>query len=184
MDLVTAFRELIHEDYRLAQASGNWVVLEPGALTQNPEVRIAAGPSLGFTLDRAGKNPLAFIKENTSLTGMRSFCDAVVVCNTESEPVVVLLEMKSKNDGKAEQQILRSKKLVEWIVGLLALNGHCRAAPRFVAVISKGTRTQERKGTSVRRAELPTPRKLDGMPCWTVMNRRVLHVADFLKAFA
>jgi hypothetical protein len=182
MDLVSAFRELIHDDYRLPQAAGQWVIQETGALTQNPEVHIAAGAALGFTLDRGGKNPLAFIKENTALVGMRSFCDAVLVCNTESVPVVLLLEMKSKNAGKARQQILRSKKLVEWLLGLLILNDHCRETPRFMAVISKGTRNQERKGTSVRRAQLPAPDDIDGMPCWTVMNRRVLHVVDLLKA--
>ncbi len=182
MDLASAFRELIHDDYRLPQAAGQWVVQETGALTHNPEVQIAAGAALGFTLDRAGKNPLAFIKENTALAGMRSFCDAVLVCNTEPVPVVVLLEMKSKNAGNARQQILRSKKLVEWLLGLLTLNGHCRETPRFIAVISQGTRSQERKGTSVRRAQLPTPDDLDGIPCWTLMNQRVVHVADLLKA--
>lgn len=184
MDLVSAFRELIHADYRLAQDAGHWVVQESQPQTLNPEVRIAAGGALGFTLDRSGKNPLAFIKENTSLQGMRSFCDAIVVCDVNPQPVVLLLEMKSKNDGQARQQIQRSKKLVEWLLGLLALNGHCRETPQFMAVISKGTRRQERKGTTVRRAQLPTSTPLDGMPCWTLMNQRVVHLADLLKACA
>ena len=118
MDLVSAFRELIHDDYRLPQAAGQWVIQETGALTQNPEVHIAAGAALGFTLDRGGKNPLAFIKENTALVGMRSFCDAVLVCNTESVPVVLhrvghhLVEVGAR--PAAQQHMVSSRVIDQW----------------------------------------------------------------------
>lgn len=183
MNLVAAFEALIHEDYRLERAGGNWVVEELNRQTSNSKIQIAAGASFAFTLDRSGKNPLPFIRENTPLHGMRSACDAIVVCQNATAPVILLLEMKSKQQGQADQQILRSRKFVEWLLGLLALNDHCREEPRFIAVISQATRQQERKGTT-RRAELPTPRTLKDMPCWTVTNRRTLHIVDFLKADA
>lgn len=179
--LVSAFQELIPADFVLGREANYWVLLEPSA--PNSRFELSAGKSHGFTLDRPGLDVFRFF--SSSLKGVKSVNDAIVIAIVESEVYVVAVEMKSSEDqvGDALKQIETGRLFAAWVRRLLSLHSHwAGGACRFFGVVSLTPRRQERKGTSTRGGKLPAPDKArGGYPYFVLKNQPRTSVDDLVK---
>lgn len=180
MTLLQRFDDLIRLDWRLAREGSCWLVREPGA--GHDLLRICGGRSLVFSLDRQGSDPFPYIKENTSLSGMRSVCDALVVTHVNGRDYVFAVEMKTGQSRNAEKQIESAKLFIEGINGLLRTHGHWSGDVTFCGVLSFKPRSQERKGTTAR-TPLPRPeRNAAGIMLFRLKNHRRIDIPDLVTA--
>ncbi len=155
-NFVACFDNLITNNWKLPRSDGRWQLRESGKGATHTLIEIQGGKSLVFSLDQLGPNAFPFMRNDTPLKGMHSVCDAIVVADINSKPIIIMIEMKSGGENGAEKQILRSHAFMQWLVKLLSLNGHCAIEPEFCGVISFKPRKQERKGETSR-PELPKP---------------------------
>lgn len=96
----------------------------------------------------------------------------------------IAIEMKTGDEGKAEQQIQNGRLLLDWLFGLLGLHGHWRGNYCFCGVISFKPRRQERKGTTARNP-LPEPTgNRWGYPVFRLYNHPRLNLADILESLS
>lgn len=180
--LVTAYQSLIPQAFVLKVGDGCWVVEEPGAAHNRLE--IARGKSHAFTLDQPGQSVFPFF--SNSLAGMKSVNDAIVVAVVGGEHYVVAVEMKTSENrvNDALKQIESGRRFIQWTRGLMNLHGHWPGGGcRFFGVVSLKPRSQGRKGTTSRSAQLPAPELSvhDGYPYFVLKNHPRVSVTDLVK---
>lgn len=179
--LVGCFERLIHSDWWLKRDKGEWILSESQAKAgQNAELRIHGGPSLAFSLDKPGANPWPFLNEATH-AGIRSICDALVIIEKDGFACVIAVEMKTKDEGNAENQIENGRLLLQWLFDLLNIHGHWRTEYQFCGVISFKPRRLERKGTTAR-TTFPKPEtSRRGYPIFRLLNHPRLNLIELIS---
>lgn len=163
--LLQKFRELIHVDFILSQEAGYWKVIETAPSALNKEVEIGGCKSFGFSLDKDGVEPWAFIKPNTTLAGMKQVCDSVVIAHDEDNDYIIAMDLKSTRSGSARKQIRSTKILVDWIIELMRQHNHWNGNYKFIGIINKVGRSQPKKRTS-RRSNSVLVSQVEGEICF------------------
>lgn len=184
-DLVRCFEQLIHPDWLLERDSGEWLLRESQAGEhQHALLKIRGGPSLAFSLDKPDANPWPFLS-SANHPGIRSICDALVLMEKDGRAYAIAIEMKTGDEGKAEQQIQNGRLLLDWLFGLLKLHGHWWGNYSFCGVISFKPRQQEAKGLTARRTSLPKPtNSRRGYKIFRLKNHPKLNLADILESLS
>ncbi|MBI6546964.1 MAG: hypothetical protein HY692_09235 [Cyanobacteria bacterium NC_groundwater_1444_Ag_S-0.65um_54_12] len=91
---------------------------------------------------------------------------------------VFVLEMKSNNFKSAKKQLASARLCLEWLKGLLSLHNHWQGEWKFIGVISRGSRRQERKGTTARIKPSPANKLSDDFPIFQPMNASKLDLVE------
>lgn len=180
--LTSCLDALIPADWKLKREGSYWQVSEPGA--GNNLFEISGGPSVAFSLDRKEINAFPFW--GTALAGVRQVNDALVVAQVDGKAYVAAVEMKTSPGatGDALKQIESGHFFIEWAAQLLRFHGHCANDYTFFGIVSLKPRSQPRKGTSRRCAELPAPRPSphgSRYPVFVLENHPRASIADFVK---
>jgi hypothetical protein len=179
---VRCFERLIHPDWLLERQGSEWLLREPQAgEKQHGLLTIHGCKSLAFSLDKPGADPWPFLNSATH-PGIRGICDALVLVQKEGRAYAIAIEMKTKDEGRAERQIENARLFLNWLFGLLDLHSHWRGQYLFCGVISFKPRRQERKGATAR-TPLPAPQKSHrGYWIFRLRNHPRLNLADVLQS--
>jgi hypothetical protein len=117
------------------------------------------------------------------MKGVRKVCDALIVVQYEELNYAIALDMKSTNEGKAEQQIASSRLLMAWLIGLLDLHGHWRGSWKFCGVISFTPRILKKRGNIARKAPIPDPDlSQHSYPVFRLHNHPRLNLLELVAA--
>ena len=161
-ELVRCFEQLIHPEWLLERQGGEWLLRESQARgNQHSLLRIQGGPSLAFSLDKSGSDPWPFLGDK--LPGIRKVSDAIVLTQKQDRAYVIAIEMKSRDESKASQQIHNARLFIDWLFKLLETRRHWQGRYEFCGIISFRPRNQERRGTTARAADLPKPSLKPGL---------------------
>lgn len=178
--LVTSFQGLIPTDFVLDRNGSCWHVTEPGA--PNNRFEVSAGKSIAFSLDKKGGNVFPFF--TGALVGMRAVNDAILVAIVNGEPYVIAIELKSSKVGDALKQIESGRLFTAWVRELLSCYAHWAGGRcKFFAVVSLKPRSQIRKGTTSRAAQLPDPTSSPNgcYPYFVLKNHPRVSVQDLVR---
>jgi hypothetical protein len=157
---VRLFDDLISDAWRLERKGAYWIVREAAKDSNNKEVSIGGCPTIAFSLDKTGENPLPFVKDNCPKSGIRSVCDAMIVFIHQERTYFCAMDLKSGKEGDATRQIETGRHLFQWLIGLAHLNGHWPDVDLndcFFGIVNLAPRNQIRKGVTQRSAEIPAP---------------------------
>ena len=180
--LTNSFDALIPDEWKLARNGNLWRVPEPDA--GNSLFEVSGGQSIAFSLDKKGSDAFPFF--SAALAGVRQVTDALVVAQINGKAYVAAIEMKTSPSAKADalKQIEAGRFFIAWATQLLSFHGHCANDYTFFGIVSLKPRSQPRKGTSRRCAELPAPAPSPhGMryPVFVLENHPRASIADFVK---
>ena len=141
MSLVGLFNETIHSDWQLEHQGNQWIIREQQSGASNTELKIGGCRSLGFSLDR-DVTPFPFIKETSTIT---SVCDGIIIAEHKNQTVVFIIEMKSKNTGKAYKQLNGAKYLIDYLCQLLSLHSSWNGQYTTKGIISLSPDAERKK---------------------------------------
>ncbi|MDK2123697.1 hypothetical protein [Parachitinimonas caeni] len=183
MTLIEALEQVIDSCWKLERVGSEWLMQEPNST--HSELRITAGKSFGFSLDKSGNNAFPLFKQNSPLEGMNKKCDGIIVTESGQRTDVILIEMKAgKNAAKeAAKQIESANLLIQWLLGLLDLYEHFTGQVTVIGVVSlKPRKTPNRGTTKLSSGEIPKPGKSpSGIPLFVLQNHPKLKTRELLK---
>lgn len=138
---------LIHR-YHLQKVGARIQIEETNPNSKNSLLQIQASHSMGFSLDKAGSQNWGFFTKKSLPKGMAQVCDGILICECKGKFYTLLIDLKSKKVSNANEQILSSLFLCNWLNELISLHKVCtqNISFEFIGLICLAGRKTPRKG--------------------------------------
>lgn len=186
-DLISTFSDIIDDKFKLANDGGYWKIEESAITATNRKLLIGGIKGFGFSLDIEKQQPWGFFKPNPP-KGIASVCDGIIIFLHENKTYIVILDLKSTNEGKATKQILSTKYLCEWLCQLIALHCKINSVPTTIGLICKQKRNgrkqrrQPQKGKTRLALSITKCKQHAGFKVLTVEDQQKIALRDLVKA--
>lgn len=187
---VSLFETLLNEEWILGKKDSYWVIKEEAKNSKNSYLEIGGCRSIAFSLDKAGSDPFPYIKNNTTLKGVRNVCDGLIVAEVEDngrhECIFIALDLKSEKTSSAPKQIHAGNLVFKYLIHKMNYLKHTSITDlkgRFIGVVSHVGRRQTRKGTTTRRRKRheKTLSNCGTYEVIKVINENKINIKSFLR---
>lgn len=183
--LVSLFETLIHKDWQLPQEAGYWLITETAKKATHTQVKIGGCKSIAFSLDLKEKNAWPFL--DNGLEGVRSVCDGIIIAEYKQKTFCIFIDLKSSLSNKSDTlaQLRSGYLLQQWLINLLSLHKHWsrQTTIHYIGIISLEPRKTTHKGTTTKRASIPSPEIFHHYPkqIFTLANHPRIVLSDLFQ---
>lgn len=116
-DFIDTIKKVIHSRYHLNRNKNNDWILEESS--QKIKIETPNEYSIAFSLDHKNHKPFAFFSD-TPPADFAKICDAILFCFHKNKAYLFLIEVKTKNEGDYEKQLINGKLFCDWLITLYA----------------------------------------------------------------
>ncbi len=168
--------ETIDPRHHLSRQGRDW------QLAKDIRVRAPHQRSFGFSLDRPGTRPMAFLIGNPP-ADIAKMCDAIIALFHREVLYFFVIEQKTMNRDDYFKQLVNGKLFCDWLVSLYNYHGYLREhrvrTIEFIALLVWEPRQSPRKGGTSPRSYQPEQR-LPFLKFFDLPNETLIPLKDLI----